>query len=259
MDNSTALLTRKVGPLPVWAYGAIVAALVWGYYLLTKREIDPVDTPNGFGDDAGQDAGSWDEFFGNIPDTNTGAVGNGSGGSAVTPGSTMPTDNADWARKAAQHLVSLNYEGVTVSNAVTKYLTGEELTLGERALIAQAIARWGIPPEGVPPVVAPPPVDPSKPDPPTPPVVTPPTPPVVTPPVVTPPKPPAPAPTGRTVTVTPWPTKHSTLSGIASTYLGSQSKWPTIWNAPQNTGVRNLRKKPELIRAGDKFFVPGAK
>lgn len=268
MSDATALLTRKLGPLPVWAYGAIVAGLAWGWYFLTSREID--SSPSAFGDDAGNDAGSWDEYFGNVPDGSS--VGNGTGGDAVTPGSTMPTDNADWFRKAAQHLLALNYEGVSVSTALTKYLSGEPLTLGERALVAQAIARWGVPPEGVPPQSGPPPTDPAKPDPTQPPTgggsIDPVGAPVVRlPPTggVTPiPTTPTPAPTpvpssGRTVTVTVWPTKLSTLSGIAAVYLGSGSKWPVIWNAPQNAAVRSLRKEPRFIRAGDKFFVPGAK
>ncbi len=90
--------------------------------------------------------------------------------------------------------------------------------------------------------------------------------PPVTPPVTPAPVPkptPPPAPKGVWVTITKWPDKtkpkESTLWDIASERLGSGSKWPSIWNASENAALKKKRGKPELIRAGDRFWVPGGK
>lgn len=78
----------------------------------------------------------------------------------------------------------------------------------------------------------------------------------------TPPKAPA-APKGSYVSVVKYTTKNppwnSTLSGIASHVLGSAKLWTSIWNDPNNAKLKALRKKPELIRPGDKIWVPAKK
>lgn len=83
------------------------------------------------------------------------------------------------------------------------------------------------------------------------------------PPPTTPPPPAGPVPKpppGKWVTITKYPDntapKDSTLWDIAARELGSGSKWPTIWNHPTNATLRGSRKKPELIRAGDRVWVP---
>lgn len=89
------------------------------------------------------------------------------------------------------------------------------------------------------------------------------------PPMIPQPHPPAPkgspqpkAP-GRYVTVTRYPDttapRESTLFDIAAEYLGSGSRWPTIWNDPRNAQLRATRKQPNLIRERDRVFVPGAR
>ena len=76
------------------------------------------------------------------------------------------------------------------------------------------------------------------------------------------PKPPT-APKGKYVTVAKWnSTKapwNSTVSGITNTLLGPKVAWKTVWNAPQNKALRDKRKDPTKIKAGDKLWVPGAK
>lgn len=56
-----------------------------------------------------------------------------------------------------------------------------------------------------------------------------------------------------TKTNTPW---EATLSGIWA-HTRTTAGWEQIWNHPMNNELRALRKKPELIRAGDRVFVPG--
>lgn len=138
-----AAVTRKVGPLPVYAYGLIIAGVIWIYYIWQGKNAgadsgsampssDAADSGIGLGDDTGDTA-------------NTGGSGTGS-----TSGVSTPTDNLSWFTMASNYLVGFNYDSVSVSNALSKYLTGEQLTTAERALVNQAVARFGVPPEGVP-------------------------------------------------------------------------------------------------------------
>ncbi|MDB4985397.1 MAG: hypothetical protein JWN04_575, partial [Myxococcaceae bacterium] len=34
--------------------------------------------------------------------------------------------------------------------------------------------------------------------------------------------------------------------------------WKTIWEAPENEALRQLRRNPNVVWAGDSVFVPGA-
>jgi hypothetical protein len=82
-----------------------------------------------------------------------------------------------------------------------------------------------------------------------------------------PPKPPVPtppgAPKGKYVSVAKWNSKkapwNSTIWGITNKLLGPKVAWKTVWNAPQNKALRDKRKDPTKIQAGDRVWVPGAK
>lgn len=137
-----ALVTRKIGPLPVWAYGAIIAFGAWAYYWYTGRNGDSTGT--GVPDSDVSDSG--------VPDESGSTIGSGNGSTQVARADNTPTSNEDWRQKAAATLVSLGYDGVTVNNALTRYLTegSTDLSVVERMLVGLAIGRWGVPPEGVP-------------------------------------------------------------------------------------------------------------
>jgi hypothetical protein len=135
-----SIVTRKIGPLPVWAYGAIVAALAWGYYYLSGKSLSVPDA--GLPDTNASDA--------DFPDVSTDSLGDGQGGNNTTPTPTAPSNNQSWFQLASNYLLGFNYEGLSVGNALTKYLTGESLTTSERALVNIAVSRYGAPPEGVP-------------------------------------------------------------------------------------------------------------
>lgn len=79
------------------------------------------------------------------------------------------------------------------------------------------------------------------------------------------PLPPAPPPTAPTstrwVTVTPWPTKHSTLWGISTTVYGNGSQYPRLFNANKvgtrrPDGTAGMIKDPNLIYAGWRIYCP---
>lgn len=137
-------LTRKVGPLPVWAYGAVVVVGAWlWFYFKGGTGGDGGTTPGaGYPDESVSDGGIIDDSG-----DNSGLVGGGGNG---PPGSAIASNQA-WYQLASSFLVGFGYDGVTVGNALTKYLIGEKLSTTERALVSQAIARYGLPPEGVPP------------------------------------------------------------------------------------------------------------
>lgn len=146
MPLDMSAVTKKIGPLQIWQYGAIVAALAWAYYWWTHRNETTNDAGSGY-DFAAPDAGDSGLDF----TDNTGVSANTGGSSTgAQSGSTTPRDNLAWLQAASTYLAGFNYEGVAINNALTKYLQGEALTPSERALVNQAIARFGVPPEGTP-------------------------------------------------------------------------------------------------------------
>jgi LysM domain len=192
-----------------------------------------------------------------IVEDTSGIPGVGTGSNSMWVQTTPPptevaaafTTNEEWARAAVNYLIAQGYDAALADTAVRKYLESTPLSLSENALIKIALAKYGAPPVLLPeppplPVIPPPPVE---------------QPPVTTPPPVNVPTPKPPD--TRWIWVTPWPTKHSTLWGIASTAYGSGSKWPTLYNA-NRTGVRRpdgsmgMIKNPNLIYVGWKIYVP---
>lgn len=151
-----ASLTRKIGPLPVWAYGAIVIAAAWGYYYVTGGRATQASGDSGVPVPDASDADFVDE-------SGT-TLGSGTGGSNAGTGTTSPGTNQEWFSLASQYLLGFGYEGVAVTNALTKYLTGEALSIPERALMNMAVSRWGAPPEGVPVTTGAPPTTPTLPE-----------------------------------------------------------------------------------------------
>lgn len=78
------------------------------------------------------------------------------------------------------------------------------------------------------------------------------------------PPPPLPCPpspgAGSWCVVAPWK-KHgapwnSTCRGMAERCYGDGSKWPLIWNAPENSSLRHRRKDCDHIQAGDRIWIP---
>jgi len=141
-----AAVTRKIGPLPAWAYGVIIVIGVYAYYYFTgKSTSSGTSAPT-------TDTADYGATDGSVPlgDEGSGSSVVGGSGTAATSGTDTPTDNASWLARSVSYLVGFNYDALTVSNALTKYLTGDPLTFSEKALVAQAIARFGVPPEGAP-------------------------------------------------------------------------------------------------------------
>jgi hypothetical protein len=142
-------ITRKIGPAPLWAYGAGAAAIAWAFYLYKKHQNGgavAASTEDGttVGYDTGSDAGFLDDLG-----SGTGA-GGGSGGTSTVPVITSPTTNLQWFSVASKYLVGFGYDGSAVAEALNRYLTGLARTPAQKSLVDQAIARFEQPPEGVP-------------------------------------------------------------------------------------------------------------
>lgn len=172
-DGIKNVLTKKLGPLPGWAWALLVVAGAYGYYWYTNRTGSAVDTSQtADGSASGTDAISAD---GSGLADSLGDSGN-DGGSTVTATET----NDEWAAKAVAWAIAHGHSATGASNAVEAYLNQSPsgLTTDQITLINQIIRAIGTPPEGVlsvhakpapkPPVKKPPvkPTPPTKPKPP---------------------------------------------------------------------------------------------
>ena len=140
-------LTRKMGPLPVWAWAAIVVAVVWGLYAyrtVTGRA-KPVPAVPG--------AGTPDNGYSASTGSVSGSVG-GVGVQSGINGTPAMQTNAQWARQAADQLIAMGDSPDAVNNALSAYVNGQTLDTGGDSIIREALTKFGNPPEGVLPVHA---------------------------------------------------------------------------------------------------------
>jgi hypothetical protein len=238
-------LKEQIGPLPLGAWLAVVGGgLGIAYY---SRRAGVSATPPQVVEDTSNPAG----------------VGQGPGWIAVPPPSSGPaapagpTTNEEWGRLAINWLIAQGYDPALSDSAIRKYLETQELTVQEYALLQAALRQFGSPPVPLP-------SPPSAPKIPGPVVVTPP---VVAPPPQQPPPPPpvqqpvAAPPQLRYVGITPWPTRRSTLWGIARDFYGDGRQWPRIFEVNRNgyrrpDGSVGWINNPNLIYAGRVVWVP---
>jgi hypothetical protein len=137
---STGLdLGKQVGPLPVGGWVAVVGGGLAIAYFVNKgqarqdAQIEPL-TEAGVG---------------------TGLVPAGAIIQPFQPSDDEPEDNPAWGRKVLNWLIGSGSDPATADNAVRKYLSGENLTVQENALINLALVKFGSPPGTLPPVTVP--------------------------------------------------------------------------------------------------------
>lgn len=132
--------TKKLGPLPGWAWMLLVVSGAYGLYYYRKSR--------------GQGATAVDEEV--VPDLGTPADYSDLPKN-VTPDPTSPmaSTNAQWARTVADQMNATGrYSPSAVANAISHYLNGETLNATEKAIINTILATYGTPPEGVIPVLS---------------------------------------------------------------------------------------------------------
>jgi hypothetical protein len=133
-------LDKKIGPLPVGVWIAVVVGGLAIGYFMNRRQSN--------GNSEGEGTGEGD-----------GGVGRGGSGFdpvlPTPPAESLPETNHTWGIKVSNWLISQNYTPTVASNTVNKYLSGMDLTLQEAAIMNLALAKFGVPPEPLPPTKVP--------------------------------------------------------------------------------------------------------
>lgn len=233
-------LGKQIGPLPLGAWIVVVAGGL-GIALYTRKA---PTTPTV------------------VTDTSTDpGVGTGPGWIAVPPpttaptsADTAPTSNEEWSRQAINYLIAQGYDPATSDSAIRKYIENRTPTVQEFALIRVALRHFGSPPIPLPAPTEPAPSIPTLPAPGGTPVTP------VPPPVTTPP-PPTQIPQLRYIVVTPWPSPHGSLYGIAKSVYGNGNRWPELFHVNQvgfrrPDGSMGWIVNPKLIYPGRTVYVP---
>jgi len=146
----TAAVTKKIGPLPGWAWVLIVAGGAWGYKIYRGRSSVPAG-PTPLSTDASVAPGGFPVGTGNAG----GGVGFGGGTGSVTGqafGIPSVKTNAMWVKSTTDQMVAAGSDASAVSNALTTYVVGGKLDANGQSIVNQAITRYGAPPEGTLPV-----------------------------------------------------------------------------------------------------------
>ena len=123
-DNSFGFLTHKIGPLPVWMWGAAIVGIYYWY------------THYGPGATATAATGT----------TTTVQSGNQSGSTPYYTGSQYKT-NAEWEAAAINYLVGESVPPDQASAAIWNYLNGKALNTQEQKDVNLAIEGIGAPPK----------------------------------------------------------------------------------------------------------------
>ena len=181
-------LKKNLGPLPVWAWGVILAIIIVVYIWLgqSRGATGGDDTPAEDTGDATRDAID-------------GAFRIGGAYTGDNSGNGGKDDSADtndaWSFRAVAALVSKGKLPLAAQQAIYLYLDGETLTAAQQALVDEAIKLIGAPPERPP-----------------------------TPKLPTPPKPATPIRTPTKTVITYTAVKGDTLVGVARRYKMSKTR-----------------------------------
>lgn len=130
-------LSKKVGPLPMGVWIAVVAIGLFIGYMINRNQ-SAKDTV--------------------IPEQDPGVGRGGSGFDVVNPPppqAPVQETNMTWGFKATTWLIAQMYPPTTAGNAINKYLYGVDLSVEENALVNLALKQFGPPPEPLPPVKVP--------------------------------------------------------------------------------------------------------
>jgi hypothetical protein len=224
---------KTYGPLPLGAWVVLVGGGL-GIALYSSRSKGPKTVVEDTSGVPGVGTGAQSLWVQNAPPAGSDSVADD-----------KFTTNEEWARACVNYLIAQGYDAALADTAVRKYLQSKPLSISENALIKVALAKYGAPPVLLP-------------EPPELPVIPQPQPT----PTPTPTPQPQPNPTtGRWIWVTPWPTKASTLWGIATIAYGRGSDWPRLYNAnrvgvTRPDGSKGMIKNPNLIYVGWRIYCP---
>jgi nucleoid-associated protein YgaU len=154
-------LTHKFGGIPAWGIGVGLAAAFVGYNWYSHRgdTTNPNDSPSATDPSMVLDPSQGDNTNYGLP---PGAIGDflsqDPTNAAYPVGSTPqglpgPVTNVQWSRLAFDQLLSKGDDPTLVSNALSKFLSGQTLTAAEQSVVNLAQQMFGAPPEGILPVL----------------------------------------------------------------------------------------------------------
>lgn len=152
----TESLTRKLGPLPTWAWAAIPFGGYVAYAWWRSRSAPAVV-------DGGEVIPEDEIYLEGLPTVPTGGFNVAGGGSTATvaPPEDTIDSNLEWGNRAVGFLISTGVSPTIAASAIGKYLYGSDIPLNaqETAALNEALRKIGIPPEGVivPPATTAPP------------------------------------------------------------------------------------------------------
>jgi len=131
---SRGTLTKKLGPLPTWAWGIIAGVLGLGvfYYIKSRQAV--------------KNAGSG--LTVTSDDLTQALTGGGVNNTSNVPPATIPETNLTWLNKAVKYLTSGGANPIEAERALRLYLNGEPMTTKEGALTSKVITEYGLAPDG---------------------------------------------------------------------------------------------------------------
>lgn len=154
-SSSGSGLGHRIGPLPVWAWVAVVVGAVLLYKVLKGNSASSSTTASGtVGATNGASSLFGSEGFssnsaGEVIDNATGDILGTFGGSTGS-GSTSSTGTFEgWTTSAQQALFNLGYDNTAVDQALQDYASGQQLPQNEYGIIEAAINLIGNPPSSV--------------------------------------------------------------------------------------------------------------
>lgn len=158
-DQVESVASRKFGGVPVWVWGAIVAAVILGVMWWRNAHATQAATAT--------DTTVPDPTMGGTIDPNTGlpvtpyygsyggspgygygvGSGYGAGYGYGYPTSNGITTNAQWIQQAEYAAASLGHSQLEILGALTAWLTGQSLTATQQQIVNAAIGLIGLPPD----------------------------------------------------------------------------------------------------------------
>ena len=137
--NPVKGLGKKVGPLPLYAYGVIIVGAAYGVYWWKNNRVG-VASPVGV-----TEVGTGMSASGPMPGTND-YSGNVMQTAKAAPAS---VSNAQWAKNVADGMIATGSNPSDATAAISAYLSGQSLTRTQQSIINVALKVYGNPPEGV--------------------------------------------------------------------------------------------------------------
>jgi len=154
-EQIKAALGRKVGPLPVGAWLAVVALGVGVTAAIIRKrraaaglapEPLPADAPT---TDVGNPFPTGGFTVGGLnPGTGSGVPTSSPGFSQEQP---EQRTNSDWETAAVRWSIAKGFTPTAAAGALSKFIGGEKLTAQEKAIVDAAMIANGPPPQNVPP------------------------------------------------------------------------------------------------------------